>query len=196
MDQLGTIVSVLGTSELHAYISKYNIEKTPEIRKVIAKYTLRGRGPPQKWDDLVRKHLSVSDDDQQQQQPAPSPGGDSSEVSSSSSSSSSTTTSMQQQSWPSRDGIDLLSRLLIYDHRQRLTARQAMEHAFFDPVRERVEAEVRYFNNYRLMPQQPSSSSTSSSSSSSSTSPSLPGRTSTASTAASVTAATKRGGGR
>ena len=183
MDQLGTIVSVLGTSELHAYISKYNIEKTPEIRKVIAKYTLRGRGPPQKWDDLVRKHLSLPDD----QQPT-SGGGGVSEASSS-----------VLQSRPSPDGIDLLSRLLIYDHRQRLTARQAMEHAFFDPVRERVEAEVRYFNNYRLMPQQPSSSSTSSSSSSSSsssTSPSLPGRTSTASTAASVTAATKRGGGR
>ena len=63
MDQLGTIVAVLGTSNLHAYMSKYKIEKTPDIHKVIAKYTLRGRGPPQSWEELAIKQFH-----QQQQQ--------------------------------------------------------------------------------------------------------------------------------
>jgi casein kinase II subunit alpha len=40
-------------------------------------------------------------------------------------------------------GIDLLDRLLVYDHEARCTAQQAMDHPFFDPVRDRVEAEIR-----------------------------------------------------
>jgi serine/threonine protein kinase len=44
---------------------------------------------------------------------------------------------------PSRDGLDLLDRLLVYDHEKRLTAQQAMQHPFFDVVKERVQAEVR-----------------------------------------------------
>lgn len=42
----------------------------------------------------------------------------------------------------SLQGLDLLDKLLVYDHNLRYTAEQAMAHAFFDPVRSRVEGEV------------------------------------------------------
>jgi serine/threonine protein kinase len=144
MDQLGTIVAVLGTSDLHAYISKTKIEKSPEIRKVIAKYTLLGRGPKQDWETLARQHIL----DQHRRVAA-------AKVASSSSGSSSTTTTTAatttEELWPmpSPEGLDLLSKLLIYDHSQRLTAKQAMQHTFFDKVRDRVEAELRDYRTYR-----------------------------------------------
>jgi casein kinase II subunit alpha len=43
---------------------------------------------------------------------------------------------------PSAEGIDLLDKLLAYDHDVRLTAKQAISHAFFDPVRDRVTTEI------------------------------------------------------
>ena len=42
-------------------------------------------------------------------------------------------------------GADLLNHLLVYDHEKRWTARQAMEHPFFDVVRRRVLTEVRAY---------------------------------------------------
>jgi len=36
---------------------------------------------------------------------------------------------------PSSDGLDLLDRLLIYDHAQRPSAEEAMQHSFFDSVK-------------------------------------------------------------
>jgi casein kinase II subunit alpha len=102
MDQLGTIVAVLGTADLHAYISKAKIQVTPEIRKVIAKYTLRG-GSKKEWSSLAESLNDYT---------------------------------------PSQDGLDLLSKLLVYDHNVRLTAKEAMEHAFFDSVRDRVDRQI------------------------------------------------------
>jgi serine/threonine protein kinase len=141
MDQLGTIVAVLGTSDLHAYISKTKIEKSPEIRKVIAKYTLLGRGPKQDWGTLARQHIL----DQHRRVAAAKV------ASSSSGSSSATTTTTTEELWPmpSPEGLDLLSKLLVYDHCQRLTAKQAMQHTFFDKVRDQVEAELRDNRTYR-----------------------------------------------
>lgn len=43
---------------------------------------------------------------------------------------------------PKADGLDLLNKLLVYDHQRRLTAQQALQHPYFDPVRPRVMAEV------------------------------------------------------
>jgi hypothetical protein len=39
VDQLGKIISVLGTVGILLYIAKCNVEPTPEIDKAIAKYT-------------------------------------------------------------------------------------------------------------------------------------------------------------
>ena len=46
---------------------------------------------------------------------------------------------------PDPKGLDLLDKLLVYDHEQRWTARQAMDHPFFDVVRRRVLTEVRSY---------------------------------------------------
>lgn len=43
----------------------------------------------------------------------------------------------------SRDGLDLLDRMLCFDHQDRISAREALSHAFFDPVRGEAEASVR-----------------------------------------------------
>lgn len=98
---MGKIVSVLGTADLLSYIAKCNVEITPDIRKVIAKYTLRG-GKKRPWLSFLPKGCPV----------------------------------------PSEEAIDLLDKLLVYDHDVRLTAQQAIQHSFFDPVRERVMVEV------------------------------------------------------
>ena len=44
---------------------------------------------------------------------------------------------------PGDDALDLLDRLLVYDHLERYTAREAMAHHFFDDVRGRVKDEIR-----------------------------------------------------
>lgn len=41
-----------------------------------------------------------------------------------------------------RQGLDLLDKLLVYDHERRLNAREAMGHVFFDEVREEIKKEV------------------------------------------------------
>ncbi|CAM9495381.1 unnamed protein product [Ectocarpus sp. 6 AP-2014] len=41
------------------------------------------------------------------------------------------------------DGLDLLDRMLCYDHQDRISAAEALSHAFFDPVRGEGEASVR-----------------------------------------------------
>eukprot|EP00903_Cladosiphon_okamuranus_P009193 g8780.t1 len=43
----------------------------------------------------------------------------------------------------SPDGLDLLDRMLCYDHQDRISAREALSHAFFDPVRGEAEASVK-----------------------------------------------------
>ena len=105
MDQLGTIIAVLGTADLHSYLAKFKIDMKPEIRKVIAKYTLRG-GKKKEWKQIADESRTASYS-------------------------------------PSEHGLDLLSKLIVYDHTNRLTAKQAMQHAFFDPVRDRVERQIR-----------------------------------------------------
>ena len=59
----------------------------------------------------------------------------------------------QKQSWasmipagcplPSANALDLLNKLLVYNHDDRLTAKQAIQHSFFDAVRDRVNEEIR-----------------------------------------------------
>jgi casein kinase II subunit alpha len=101
-DQLGKIIAVLGTGDLLSYMTKYKVELTPEIRKVIDKYVIRG-GRKKAWTDMVLPDECPK---------------------------------------PSAEGLDLLDNLLVYDHYDRLTAKQAMLHPFFDTVRDRVDAEI------------------------------------------------------
>lgn len=102
LDQLSTIVAVLGTANLHLYMAKYNIEMTPDVRQVIAKVTKEGGGARLSWASVLHDPSFT----------------------------------------PSIEGLDLLSRLLQYDHELRLTAKEAMQHPFFDPVRVSIEREL------------------------------------------------------
>lgn len=43
---------------------------------------------------------------------------------------------------PSKEGLDLLDKLLVYDHQLRWTAKEALEHKFFDEIRNEVQREV------------------------------------------------------
>jgi casein kinase II subunit alpha len=38
-----------------------------------------------------------------------------------------------------QSGFDLLERMLCYDHQERVTAKQALAHPFFDAVRDSVQ---------------------------------------------------------
>lgn len=106
VDQLVTIISVLGTADLHRFIATNAIPMSADTRKAVAAYKLKGgNGKAKVWSSLIPKDVA---------QIAP----------------------------PSPEGIDLLSKLLRYDHNQRLTAKQAMQHPFFDPVRMQVEYQL------------------------------------------------------
>ncbi|KAF9907700.1 Casein kinase II subunit alpha [Lobosporangium transversale] len=48
----------------------------------------------------------------------------------------------ENQHLVSRDALDLLDKLLRYDHQERLTASEAMEHSYFDPVKARANLAV------------------------------------------------------
>lgn len=41
----------------------------------------------------------------------------------------------ENQVYCNEDAIDLLSKMLIYDHAERILPREALEHRYFDPVR-------------------------------------------------------------
>ncbi len=43
---------------------------------------------------------------------------------------------------PSREGLNLVDKLLVYNHDERLTAKEAMMHPFFDMVRDKVRIEI------------------------------------------------------
>ncbi|KAJ2880886.1 Casein kinase II subunit alpha [Coemansia aciculifera] len=46
---------------------------------------------------------------------------------------------IENQRFVSTEAMDFLDRLLRYDHMERLTAKEAMSHPYFDPVREKVK---------------------------------------------------------
>ncbi|KAL3904651.1 MAG: hypothetical protein SGARI_004832 [Bacillariaceae sp.] len=108
LDQLATIVAALGTSNLHLYMAKYQIEMTPDIRSVIAEATKQGRSTQRPW----TSYLDAASSSPTIPQPSP-------------------------------EGLDLLSKLLQYDHEQRLTANEAMQHPFFDPVRTIIQHDLK-----------------------------------------------------
>jgi casein kinase II subunit alpha len=41
----------------------------------------------------------------------------------------------ENQALCTEDALDLLSKMLIYDHAERILPREALEHRYFDPVR-------------------------------------------------------------
>ncbi len=117
VDQLGKIVSVLGSNDLLKYVEKYGLELSNDINKAIRKYTIRTNptGRRKQWLSLLA---------------------------SSTGSNKSKDVNEIRPKLPSQEGLNLLDQLLVYDHEQRLTAREAMMHPFFDDVRDIVGLEV------------------------------------------------------
>ncbi|KAJ1998282.1 Casein kinase II subunit alpha [Coemansia thaxteri] len=50
---------------------------------------------------------------------------------------------IENQRFVSTEAMDFLDRLLRYDHMERLTAREAMSHPYFDPVREKSQSSAK-----------------------------------------------------
>lgn len=112
-DQLGKIVSVLGTRDFLPYVRKCNVRLTSGMRASIGKYcsvSLSGEK------DVTSSNVA------------------------------------RRKPWltfltpecpiPTAEALDLLDKLLVYDHEQRWTAREALGHSFFDEVRDEVWKEV------------------------------------------------------
>mmetsp|Transcript_23480 Transcript_23480/g.44452 ORF Transcript_23480/g.44452 Transcript_23480/m.44452 type:complete len:692 (+) Transcript_23480:206-2281(+) len=119
-DQLGKIVSVLGTRDFLPYYRKCNVRLSSKARAAIGKYCAASS---------PSTSTSSSDDELEAKRDIG-----------------------QRRPWlsflspscpiPSHESLDLLDRLLVYDHEQRWTAREALGHSWFDEVREDVWREV------------------------------------------------------
>jgi casein kinase II subunit alpha len=122
MESKGQIVSVLGSNDLFEYCEEYGIKMSKDIAKVVHDYTMRsnisGRRKP--WLKLIGSSNREKGDHSKNQigEGGPCP-------------------------IPSNDSLNLLDKLLVYNHEKRLTAREAMMHPFFDEVRDLVEMEVK-----------------------------------------------------
>jgi casein kinase II subunit alpha len=126
VEQLHKIIVTLGIDDMWAYVSKYNIEVTENLRR-----ELETRYDFEQNPSLSRRSKRVPWSEYWQVLHSIVPHKKGSKVLS--------------PSLPSVDALDLLDHLLVYDHEQRWTAQQAMQHRFFDVVRERVQAELRSY---------------------------------------------------
>jgi casein kinase II subunit alpha len=125
-DQLDKIVGLLGMDGLWAFVNKYQVVLSEELQRVLQsnnddedeESSSQTRQQPRRRSQ--RMSWSTYREEEQQRAKAP-------------------------PEMPSRDALDLLDHLLVYDHEERWTAQQAMRHVYFDSVRERVEAEVRSY---------------------------------------------------
>ncbi|KNE69219.1 CMGC/CK2 protein kinase [Allomyces macrogynus ATCC 38327] len=91
-DQLVKIARVLGTDDLDAYLTKYEIELDERFDNILGRYP---RKPWTKFVNTDNQHLVTP------------------------------------------EALDFLDRLLRYDHQDRLTAKEAMTHPYFDVVKEK-----------------------------------------------------------
>ena len=113
VDQLGKIVSVLGTDDLWAFIQKYEVQLSNDVQRELSRYSTGQYRQRQSWLTMATTTVrGVAN-----RYPA-----------------------------PSQDALALLDHLLVYDHEDRWTAQQAMQHTYFDIVRERVQAEAGTFS--------------------------------------------------
>ena len=119
-DQLGKIVSVLGTRDFLPYCRKCNVRLSSKSRAAIGKYCSASLSSSSSSEEVP---TSLLNNDMSRRKPWLSFLSSDTPI-------------------PSTEALDLLDRLLVYDHEQRWTAREALGHAFFDDVRDRVMKEV------------------------------------------------------
>lgn len=129
VDQLHKIIAVLGVDDMWAYVNKYSIKLSESLRR-----ELEGRYdqdsmpstsiPPKRvrwseyWQELHQAMLRKARSDV-----------------------------IVMPHKPSEDAFNVLDHLLVYDHEERWTAQQTMQHRYFDIVRARVQAELRSYRN-------------------------------------------------
>jgi len=97
-DQLVKIVRILGTDELEAYLSKYNLELDPNFDEIL------GRHSRKQWSKFVNADNS---------------------------------------SFVDNEVIDLIDKLLVFDHAARILPMEAMSHPYFRPVQDHARVEKR-----------------------------------------------------
>lgn len=133
-DMLGKIVQVLGTRDFLPYCRKCNVRLSSKARAAIGKYCSRAASGPVSARSGAASSAScpvpsLLDNAMGRRAPWLSflpP----------------TSSSTNACPIPSPAALDLLDKLLVYDHEQRWTAREALGHVFFDEVREQVLREV------------------------------------------------------
>jgi casein kinase II subunit alpha len=121
VDQLQRIAAVLGTQDLYKYIKKYAIAVPDDMHWALesAASTDNSTGSCRRpWSEFIGNPVIAGVDSDSAFQP--------------------------RHLLPA-DGLDLLDRLLVFDHEARWTATQAIEHEYFDMVRNRVRLEVKMY---------------------------------------------------
>ena len=116
----GQIVAFLGKNDLLRYCDQYGIQLSPELERIVQKYSSKSNpmGTRKSWLTLLGSKSK-------------SYGGNKKHAESD-----------MQCPIPSREGLNLVDKLLVYNHEGRLTAKEAMMHPFFDVVRDKVRIEV------------------------------------------------------
>jgi casein kinase II subunit alpha len=113
--QLVRIAKVLGTDELFAYIDKYQIELDPRFNDILGRFGLKivAKKPPNLLVYLDSSPLLPNRHSRKRWERF---------------------VHSENQHLVTPEALDFLDKLLRYDHQERLTAREAMEHPYFSPV--------------------------------------------------------------
>lgn len=116
---LGQIVAFLGKNDLMRCCDQYGIQLSPELERIVQKYTSKFNpmGTRKSWLTLLGSKSKSYGGKKHAE-------------------------SDMQCPIPSREGLNLVDKLLVYNHDERLTAKEAMMHPFFDVVRDKVRIEV------------------------------------------------------
>ena len=122
-DQLGLIVNCLGTRDFLPYCRKCNVRLSSKARAAIGKYCSESSSSMSSSSSSEDAPISLTNSDIGRRKPWLS-------------------YLTSDCPLPSSEATDLLDRLLVYDHEQRWTAREALGHSFFDEVRNEVWSEV------------------------------------------------------
>ena len=107
-DQLVRIAKVLGTEDLYEYLNKYQIELDPRFDDILGRYASTGSSPPAL---VLTNILNVNDRHSRKRWER--------------------FVHSENSHLVSPEALDFLDKLLRYDHTDRLTAREAMDHAYF-----------------------------------------------------------------
>ena len=139
VDQLGTIIQVLGTTDLLRTIAKSSrYDYLPDdVQKLINDYISQGYIHRRPWVQFLSSSTSHLSSNSVNSSKVPT------QLSTTPTRVVAESAQQQQITVFHSQGMDLLDKLLVYDGSERWTARQAIYHPFFDQVRHEVLSHVR-----------------------------------------------------